>query len=320
MGYKYVFGPVMSGRLGRSLGLDLLGDRICSMDCVYCEVGATRTLTAKRGAYVSAADLLMELAAWKTEGFEPPDMITLGGLGEPCLNAEMAEVIEGARALFPDTAVAVLTNATLMTDPAVRGELCLADVVLPSLDSLVEAEFRAVNRPVEGIGPRDVADGLLAFRNEFKGKIFLEILLAEGINDSDENLGRLSDFCQRLAPDRVDVVTLTRPGTVKRVRPVDGAVLSRWRTALGSGNARSTGRQASGRRETDEARISASALASLARRPQTADQLAQALNADPEAVRRVVEALEKAGDVTSREDRGETFYHGTGHILEDGTE
>jgi wyosine [tRNA(Phe)-imidazoG37] synthetase (radical SAM superfamily) len=316
MAYKYVFGPVMSGRLGRSLGLDLLGGRVCSMDCVYCEVGATRTLTTERAEYAPAKDILTELADWKAQGLTPPDMVTLGGLGEPTLNTAMAEVITGARALFPNVPVAVLTNATLMADPEVRRELALADVVLPSMDSLVEAEFGAVNRPCPGVTPQAVADGLLAFRREFTGKIFLEILLAEGINDSDENLGRLMTFCQRLAPDRVDVVTLTRPGTVKGVRPVDGAVLSRWRKALGAGEARSEKRAGAAQASPDTARISALVQASLARRPQTVLQLAQALSADETDVRAAVDALLQAGDVVARPDAGQTFYHGSGHVLE----
>ncbi|WP_347231981.1 radical SAM protein [Pseudodesulfovibrio sp. S3] len=306
----------MSGRLGRSLGLDLLGGRICSMDCVYCEVGATRDLTCERKPYVPAADIIEELARWKEEGLNDPDMVTLGGLGEPCLNSEMGLVIIEARKLFPNTPVAVLTNASLMTDPEVRRELALADVVLPSLDSLVPDEFAKVNRPCKGISPAAVADGLLAFRKEFKGKIFLEILLAEGINDSDENLGRLKDFCKRLAPDRVDVVTLTRPGTVKGVRPVDGAVLSRWRLALESGDTPAATRQASDGKAMSTERTPAAVAASLSRRPQTVAQLAQALNADPEKVRQAVEALEKRGEIISRDDQGEIFYHGTGHVIE----
>lgn len=317
MAYKYVFGPVMSGRLGRSLGLDLLGDRICSMDCVYCEVGATRERTCERRVYVPAADILKELSLWKEEGLEPPDMITLGGLGEPCLNADMEAIILGAKRLFPGIPVAVLTNASLMTDPEVRRELCAADVVLPSLDSLVDEEFARVNRPDETILPEAVAEGLLAFKKEFKGKIFLEILLAEGINDSDENLGKLRIFCQRLAPDRVDVVTLTRPGTVKGVRPVDGEVLSRWRLALGGGGTRQEKRPGHAGKEMSLERMTAAVTASLSRRPQTAEQLAQALGADPDKVRQAVEALEKTGDVTRRDDRGKTFYHGTGHVIED---
>jgi len=317
MAYKYVFGPVISGRLGRSLGLDLLGDRICSMDCIYCEVGSTRNLTVERKPYVPATDILTELAAWKDEGFGTPDAVTLGGLGEPCLNSEMAGIITGAKTLFPDTKIAVLTNASLMIDEVVRRELALADVVLPSLDSLIDDEFATVNRPYKGTSPTAIANGLLEFKKGFKGKIFLEILLAEGINDSDENLGKLKDFCQRLAPDRVDVVTLTRPGTVKGVLPVDGEVLNRWRMALESGNTRAGEKTTAAQEDLSLERITAFIGASLARRPQTILQLAEALNAKPEQVRKAVEALEKGGDVTSRDDRDETFYHGTGHLIEE---
>ncbi|NDV18081.1 radical SAM protein [Pseudodesulfovibrio sp. JC047] len=311
MAYKYIFGPVMSGRLGRSLGLDLLGDRICSMDCVYCEVGATRVLTVERKPYVPANAILEELAAWKAEGLTMPDVVTLGGLGEPCLNSEMGAVITGARKLFPDTDIAVLTNASLMGDPDVRRELALADSILPSLDSLMEDEFTRVNRPCKGFSPAGIADGLLEFKKEFKGKIFLEILLAEGINDTDENLGRLKNFCERLAPDRVDVVTLTRPGTVKGVRPVDGEVLSRWRMTLESGKTGVQTHQVTDRTTISTKHVTEFVIASLTRRPQTVSQLAQALNVDPKQVQFAVEALLKKGEILPRDDRGETYYHGT---------
>ena len=311
MAYRYVFGPVRSGRLGRSLGLDLLGERLCSMDCVYCEVGPTRTKTLARSTPVPARAILSELAAWRDEGADPPDAVSLGGLGEPSLSLAMAEVIEGARALLPGVAVAVLTNASLMDDPAVRRDLALADVVLPSLDSLVEAEFAGINRPCPGLTAAGVARGILEFRKEFTGKIFLEILLAKGYNDTDENLGRLRDFCRRLTPDRVDVVTLTRPGTVRGVGPVDGATLNRWRMALGAGVAPDSARGASGRRRLSRQGAAEQVRASLARRPQTLAQLAEGLTADPELVRRAVAALVEAGAVVSCQEQGETFYHGS---------
>ncbi len=204
-----------------------------------------------------------------------------------------------------------------MVDPEVRAELALADVVLPSLDSLVEAEFLAVNRPVSGITSKGVADGLLAFRKEFAGKIFLEILLVEGVNDSDENLGRLTDFCKRLKPDRVDVVTSTRPGTVKGTRPVGGETLSRWRAQLEVGRRETRLTKTVAFETMPLAHLSDLVNGSLRRRPQTVSQLAGALNTDPEQVRQAVEALEKKGDVIPREDQGETFYHGTEHLLED---
>jgi wyosine [tRNA(Phe)-imidazoG37] synthetase (radical SAM superfamily) len=142
------------------------------MDCVYCEVGATKNLTLERKPYVPAKDILEELAAWKDEELSAPDAITLGGMGEPCLNAEMAEVIAGARKLFPNTDIAVLTNSSLMADKTVRQELVMADVVLPSLDSLVDEEFAQVNRPCKGTTPMAVAEGLLEFRKELRERYF----------------------------------------------------------------------------------------------------------------------------------------------------
>ena len=164
--------------------------------------------------------------------------------------------------------------------------------------------------------PGAIAGGLLEFKREFKGKIFLEILLVDEINSSDENLGKLKDFCQRLAPDRVDVVTVTRPGTVTGVRPPDGAVLKRWRMAL-DGGAAETGPAKATRTELSMERATALIEASLARRPQTVSQLAQALNADETVVRQAVEALQKVGDVVSRDDRETTYYHGAGHVIEE---
>ena len=227
--FRYVFGPVMSGRLGRSLGLDLLGRRVCSMNCVYCESGPLQTLTLTRKPYVPADELLAELAAWEARrlarGEPRPDVVTLGGLGEPTLNSDLPAIIAGVRKILPGVPVAVLTNASLMTDPQVRRELAEADIVLPSLDSLEPGEFGRVNRPHRGVDPAAVARGILEFRGHFGGRLWLEILLVAGVNDSAENLARLTGFCRELGPDRVDVVTLTRPGTEADARAVDTATL-----------------------------------------------------------------------------------------------
>lgn len=304
---RYVFGPVLSGRLGRSLGLDLLGARTCSMNCVYCESGPLATLTLKRAPYVPAAALLAELRAWEAsrrERGEPlPDVVTLGGMGEPTLNSEMPQIIEGVRGILPGVPVAVLTNASLMTDPMVRSELARADMVLPSLDSLAPEEFARVNRGHPGLDPLAVADGILAFRREVGGKVMLclEVLLVAGVNDSARNLELLEEYCTRLGPDRVDVTTLSRPGTEAWARPVDAQTLARWRGVLGSCAVSSTGERArvAGRAEKGQEHAGGMSLpevrariqASLVRRPQTAAQLASALLAEPALVERALSEL-----------------------------
>lgn len=306
MSYTYIFGPVQSGRLGLSLGLDLLGEAICSMDCAYCEVGATSVLTMERRAWVPARVILDELAHWAAQGRET-EYVTLGGSGEPTLNTEFGDVIRGVREILPGKPVAVLTNSSLMELPEVRRDLRLADVVLPSLDTLVPQEMRRLNRCAPGLGPENVARGLLEFRREFGGAIFLEILLARGYNDSEENLGLLKEFVPRLDPDRVDVVTLTRPGTLDSARAVDAATMERWRAALGA-HARKDLRAEARARDLPLDEAVDAIRSSLARRPQTVLQLAGGLGLDPELTRRGLEALEARGELDVRPAEGGPFY------------
>lgn len=332
MTYAYVFGPVASSRLGRSLGLDLLGRRICSMDCLYCEVGPTDILTLERAPWVPAAVLLDELARWAAENGDRPDHVTLGGSGEPCLNSEIAEVIAGCRRILPGVPVAVLTNATLLDRADVRADISGADVVLPSLDSLVESEFRRVNRTCCGLTARAVAEGIRSFASGFSGRIWLEVLLVAGVNDSAENLALMRDYVRRLAPDRVDVTTLSRPGTWPDARPVDRATLAAWRAEL-QPLAQATGaatadmpqgglnapeaecpRQGEAAGRPVDGDLAEAMAVSLRRRPQTAGQLARALAQPHEDARIALEALARAGRIRpvegalTHDDTGEVFW------------
>ncbi|NJB68634.1 wyosine [tRNA(Phe)-imidazoG37] synthetase (radical SAM superfamily) [Desulfobaculum xiamenense] len=327
MGYTYVFGPVTSGRLGLSLGLDLLGEAICSLDCIYCEVGRTTRLTMRRKPYVPANDVLDELARWKDEDGRTPDFVTLGGRGEPSLNSDMGSIIEGAKKIFPDTPVAVLTNSTLLHDAQVRSEMARADVVLPSIDTLVPEEMRRLNRPHSDIDIASLTRGLLDFRAEFAGRIFLEVLLVKDVNDSDENRSLLREFIAQLRPDRVDVVTMTRPGTLRAASPVSPEVLALWRKDLAE--AASHGQAA---RLTESHRgihdISTDAaeeaprkgrdlpirtvqelvLGSVSRRPQTARQLATALDLSLDSVTQALDALKQEGRIFVETDGDDPFY------------
>lgn len=312
-----IFGPVRSGRLGASLGLDLLSAKICSFDCLYCEVGATRALTTRRKPYVPAEKLLGELAYWLFHDHPEFEVVTLGGMGEPTLNSDMGRIIEGVRELVPGVPVAVLTNSSLVSDPQVRAELCQADILLPSMDALVPVEFNAVNRPVEGVSMVDIRRGLLQLRQEFTGRMFLEVLVLAGVNDSGENLERLAAFCAELAPDRVDVTTMTRPGAYPQALPAPPPTLERFRQRLcplracpvevpekarhfapGLDNSTVDGL------ETMNMRV----LDSLARRPQTVSGLASALGLPEEPLRNLLGELLRRGLVQATELQGDTFY------------
>jgi len=314
---RSVFGPVRSGRLGRSLGLDLLGARICSFDCLYCEVGKTEAKTTARKPYVPAGRVLEELAAYCAKDHPPFDVVTLGGRGEPTLNSDMGEILLGAKEMAGGVPTAVLTNSAHLSDPGVRAELRLADIVLPSMDSLVPDEFSRLNQPHPDISLTGVREGLLAFRSEFSGKIYLETLLCAGVNDTRENLEALEAFCRELRPDRVDVVTISRPGAWPGAGAVSQETLERFRAALsrGAGPSQTEGHgpaalfsAAKTRMAQDE--LEARILASLSRRPQTAAQLASALGLDPADADRLMKRLCGEGKILSREELDDVFYSG----------
>jgi wyosine [tRNA(Phe)-imidazoG37] synthetase (radical SAM superfamily) len=206
--------------LGLSLGVDLLWPKTCSLDCLYCELGTTSRLTAQRGRFRDAGEVLAQVARRLAELETPPDFITLAGSGEPSLHLDLGLVLESLRKLSP-ARLAVLTNATLVGDAQVRDELCLADVLVPSLDAVSPRVFRRINRPAPGLDPAAMIEGLVALRRQFSGQMWLEILLVAGLNDTDEELALLKAAAQRIGPDRVQINTVVRPPAVPGTGPVE---------------------------------------------------------------------------------------------------
>ena len=205
-----VFGPVPSRRLGMSLGVDLLWPKTCTLDCRYCELGRTTNLTATRGRFRDAGQVLKEVETRIGELDYELDYVTLAGSGEPCLHLDMGMVLKELRRMT-GARVAVLTNGTLCPDPAVRSELCEADVLIPSLDAVNLDIFRRLNRPAPGLYPEDIIEGLRNLRLEFSGEINLEMLLVQGMNDSPEEIEALVRAADMIAPDMVQLNTVVRP-------------------------------------------------------------------------------------------------------------
>ncbi len=222
--YRYVFGPVPSRRLGMSLGVDLVPHKVCSLDCVYCECGATKKLTLDRKEYILYDKVTAELSEFFKNNPDP-DYITFSGSGEPTLNLRIGEVLNFVKNLKPNIPVAVLTNGTLLWQPQVRKELLAADLVLPSFDAVVSPDFQQINRPVADLDLEKYLQGLVDFRKEFLGKIWLEILIIPDYNDSDENILALKDAILQIKPDKVQLNTLDRPGAVNDLRPATNAEL-----------------------------------------------------------------------------------------------
>ncbi len=223
---KYIFGPVNSRRLGRSLGVDLFTDKICNLNCIYCEVGPTVQLTCERGEYTPTDEILAELETFFSRpGYKKDiDTVTITASGEPTLHAGLGGILSFLRNQV-DTRIALLTNGTTLDDETVRREVSLADVVIPSLDAALPESFRRLDRPARCLDLEKIIEGLVAFSRQFDGQLWLEILFAEGINDDDRDLQALAEVIARMRLDRIQINTVARPPLESFARPLTKARL-----------------------------------------------------------------------------------------------
>ncbi|MHC4387440.1 MAG: radical SAM protein [Planctomycetota bacterium] len=228
--YSYLFGPVYSRRLGRSLGVDILPFKVCTLDCVYCQLASTVNRTVERKEYVPIEPVLAELKDRLDES-QQADFITISGSGEPTLNSRLGELIEAIKKIC-DIPVAVLTNGTLFYRPDVRADCAKADVVMPSLDAGDEETFQRINRPCSDISIEKVVSGLSAFRKEFTGRIWLEVFLVKGANDDAGQIARIGQLIKRIRPDKIQLNTAVRPTVDPQIERLDverlQAIAAQW--------------------------------------------------------------------------------------------
>jgi wyosine [tRNA(Phe)-imidazoG37] synthetase (radical SAM superfamily) len=230
---KYVFGPVPSRRLGQSLGIDTIPLKTCNWNCVYCQLGRTVPLTNERREYFPCDEILAEveqaLAAHKPGEI---DWVTFVGSGEPTLHIGLGRLIRKVKKLTT-LPVAVITNGALLYLPEVREELAAADAVLPTLDAGNAKLYRKINRPHPDITFERLVDGLIAFRKEYLGVLWVEVMLVRGLNDTEEALREIATVLERVRPDEVHINLPTRPPVETWVEPPDEEGLMRALAILG---------------------------------------------------------------------------------------
>ncbi|MEA3504049.1 MAG: radical SAM protein [Bacteroidota bacterium] len=306
--YKYLFGPVPSRRLGMSLGVDLVPHKVCTLDCVYCECGATTKLTTDRKEYILFEKVREELVDYFKKN-PAPDYITFSGAGEPTLNSRFGEVLDFIKINFPSIPLAVLTNGSLLSDPQVRKELMHADVVLPSLDSASEKSFNMMDRPSTKLTVDSYIQGLVDFKKEFKGEIWLETMILPGYNDSIEDLKLLKEAFLKINPDSIQINTLDRPGTLENLRPANKAELNEivkfWDMDIVQIIAAAPDRKKIIAYRED---VETSILETISRRPCTLDDIAKILGTHVNEVNKYLGVLEDDDKIeTTRLERG-VFY------------
>ncbi len=212
---SHIFGPVPSRRLGYSLGIDAVPFKVCTLNCVYCQVGRTSTKTLERKQWISPEPVLAELReTLKKE--EKIDFITFSGSGEPTLNSSLGAMI-GRIKEMTTIPVAVLTNGTLFYLPEVRRDVMEADVVAPSLDAVTPEVFEKINRPHPELEIEQILNGLKLLRQEFQGQIWLEVMVVKGINDSIEELKKIASVLGTINPDKVQINSVFRPAAEQHI-------------------------------------------------------------------------------------------------------
>ena len=306
---RYVYGPVPSRRLGRSLGVDLVPFKTCSYDCIYCQLGRTTQKTVERRAYVPGDALLREIREALARG-PRPDVITLAGSGEPTLHSGLRSILTELKKTS-EIPVAVLTNGSLLWQEEVAEACRGADLVLPSLDAGDPALFESVNRPHRAITYPMMLQGLIDFRRRYRGKLWMEVMLLGGITGIPSEARKIARHLDRIRPDRIQVNTAVRPPAedfafrIPRERLLP---LCRYFGEKAEVIADFRGKE----QEAEEAQAEKVArddvLALLSRRPCSLEDLVRGLHSHPNEVLKYVTRLVEEGLISGSNRGGIYFY------------
>lgn len=302
-----IFGPVASRRLGRSLGVNIVPEKICSLDCLYCEVSKTNALTLKRAPYISADKVLTEFRERYPIFKEMTDVITITGMGEPTLNSCLKEIIAGIKEVS-EHPVALLTNSTTLADGDVAEALLPLDIIVPSLDAVTQEIFETVDRPAPGLKINKIVESLISFSHRFKGKLYLELLLVKGVNDSRDALLKFAATAKLVRYEKIQIGTVFRPPAWESAERLSESELENARLFLcvQGLNAEVTG--------TFNGSISAGAITErkkqlagslLSVRPSTVRDISAGMGISEDEVRGIIASLES---VQAQIYDGETYY------------
>ncbi len=221
--FKHLFGPVPSRRFHRSLGIDLNPPKTCSLDCIFCQLGPTTNLTSQIDEYVPVAEVIGELKQWLYRG-EQADYLTFAGSGEPTLHSGIETVI-GFLRHHSSIPIAVLTNGTLLFDETVRRRISGADVIKVTCSAWDESSFIRLHRPCAGVTFDRLVQGVMSLRDEFRGQLWLEVLIIDGINSDSDSIQRLAAQTREFAADRIHLNTCVRPPSEPSLRACSPAFL-----------------------------------------------------------------------------------------------
>ncbi|MCP4603092.1 MAG: radical SAM protein [Proteobacteria bacterium] len=307
-----IYGPVPSRRFGLSLGVDIVPLKTCSLDCIYCQLGATDNFCTIPEDFYDVNEVLSDVEE-ALEDSPQPDVITLAGSGEPTLYRSLESLIGGLRSLA-DIPILLLSNSSLFWREEVARAVLNTDILAPSLDAGDEETFLKVNKPHLDITFDKVLEGLKRVTHAHPGEIRIEVMLMRGINDDEQSLERIARHLKDMRFDQIDVNTPVRPPVPERgALPCYQDVLDRALEMFGP-KARAIGKFKRHPESLDTRPRSFNDLDKdireiLLRRPCTADDIASSLDLDPATVSQSLDRLSDAGFIVSSPSQSGTYFH-----------
>ncbi|KAA3596321.1 MAG: radical SAM protein [Calditrichaeota bacterium] len=222
------FGPVTSRRLGTSLGIDLLpySDKYCSMNCVYCECGVTKTLTTISDSSKAFPTLVQIENGFRLKmkeiGNSKIESLTYAGHGEPTLHPNflgITKLIYNLRNEFlPKSKITLLTNSTTVNEPKIRESYKFIDKVYFKLDTVNEELFRKINRTPQEIKLQEIVDGINSFDEKRFQVLFLQSKNFD--NSLDKHIEELISTFKKLKPTEIQLYSVARFPAVEEVKPI----------------------------------------------------------------------------------------------------
>jgi len=302
--YKYLFGPLMSRRFGRSLGIDLCPMKTCSYDCIFCQLGRTTEKTSKREEFFPLEDICNEIAHWlKTDG--NVEYITLAGSGEPTLYSRFGELVDFIHSKT-DIPVLLLSNGSLFWQTEVREAASKVDVVKLSMSAWDQNLFEKINRPAPEVTFENMIYGEIKFRTEFKGKLILEVFLLDGINTTLPDVRKIAQFANQIKPDTIHFNTVTRPAAEEFAHSVSRIEMEKF-SAMFTPHAEIPP-EVSGtpllNKDIDEEKI----IDLIRRRPVTLKQLADTFGVHPNEIAKITGKFLRDNKIIMESEHGENYF------------
>jgi len=226
---SYTYGPFQSRRLGLSLGINILSNyKICTFDCVYCEIGNTDKLVSPEYRIKAPPspsfrkelkDILKYVPHLKSLSFT-------GYYGEPTLNSNLLDFLkitlkvrEEIKWTDRKPIITLFTNSSTLYLEEIRQEVMQFELVLAKLDAATPEDFQRSNNPHRETPKIDtIIESLVKLKKEMpRGhKLAIQSLIYNSYredfipNSNEENITQLANAIKKIKPDSVQIYSIAR--------------------------------------------------------------------------------------------------------------